>query len=116
MRLSSITKKYLAEKNNIMNYIDLKKEHKLPKVLSKNEVKKILDSCENIKHKYILMVTYSAGLRRSELLNLNISDIDSERMVIHINGSKAGIKKKVTPHMLEQGTDYTFKNYWGITA
>ncbi len=71
------------------------KEHKLPKVLSKNEVKNILNSCSNIKHKCILMLTYSAGLRRSELLNLNISSIDSERMVINIRGAK-GMKDRIS--------------------
>lgn len=64
------------------------KEHKLPKVLSKNEVKNILSSCNNIKHKCILMLIYSAGLRRSELLNLKLSDIDSERMVVIIREAK----------------------------
>lgn len=71
------------------------KEHKLPKVLSKNEVKNILNSCNNIKHKCILMLIYSAGLRRSELLNLTIPDIDSERMVININGAK-GMKDRIS--------------------
>lgn len=65
-----------------------KKEFKLPKVLSKNEIKKILDSCNNIKHYCILMLIYSAGLRRSELIQLKILDIDSERMVLNIRGSK----------------------------
>jgi len=71
------------------------KEHKLPKVLSKNEVKKILLSCGNIKHRCILMLMYSAGLRRSEVIDLTISDIDSERMVINIIGAK-GKKDRVS--------------------
>jgi site-specific recombinase XerD len=85
-----------------------KKEHKLPKVLSKNEVKKILDSSKNIKHKSILMLIYSAGLRRSELLNLHISDIDSERMVINIRGAK-GKKDRISllsGNMLNMLRDY----------
>ncbi len=65
-----------------------KKEHKLPKILSKNEIKRIFDVTNNLKHKCILMLIYSAGLRRSELLNLMLHDIDSERMVIHVNGAK----------------------------
>ncbi len=65
-----------------------RKENKLPKVLSKNEVKTIFASTDNIKHKCILMLIYSAGLRRSELLNLKPADIDSERMLIHILGAK----------------------------
>lgn len=72
-----------------------KKEHKLPKVLSKNEVKKILNSCNNIKHRRILMLIYSAGLRRSELIDIKIADIDSERMVINIIGAK-GKKDRIS--------------------
>lgn len=71
------------------------KEKKLPKVLSKNEVKSIFASSNNIKHKCILMLIYSAGLRRSELLNLKPTDIDSERMLIHINGAK-GKKDRIS--------------------
>ncbi|MCF7888991.1 MAG: tyrosine-type recombinase/integrase [Victivallales bacterium] len=72
-----------------------RKENKLPKVLSKIEVKRILASSNNIKHKCILMLIYSAGLRRSELLNLKPTDIDSERMLIHINGAK-GKKDRIS--------------------
>lgn len=84
-------------KKLIHHTIDKKliKEHKLPKVLSKNEVKSILSSCTNIKHKSILMLIYSAGLRRSELLNLTISDIDYERMVINIKAAK-GMKDRIS--------------------
>jgi len=71
------------------------KEHKLPKVLSKNEIKRILNSCNNIKHHCILILIYSAGLRRSELIDLEISNIDSERMVININGAK-GKKDRIS--------------------
>ena len=79
-------------------YYDLhrpNKEQKLPKVLSKNEVKRILNSCGNIKHHCILMLIYSAGLRRSELIDLKVSDIDSERMLINIIGAK-GKKDRVS--------------------
>ncbi|AEA33044.1 site-specific tyrosine recombinase/integron integrase [Hippea maritima] len=72
-----------------------KKEHKLPKVLSKKEVKIIFDVTSNLKHKCILMLIYSAGLRRSEPLNLAPTDIDSERMIIHINGAK-GKKDRIS--------------------
>ncbi len=72
-----------------------RKEHKLPKVLSKDEIKKILNATTNIKHKCILSLLYSAGLRRSELLNLKISDIDSKRMFINIKDAK-GKKDRVS--------------------
>lgn len=67
----------------------------LPKVLSKNEVKNILNSCKNIKHHCILMLIYSAGLRRGELINLKIVDIDSARMIINIIGAK-GKKDRIS--------------------
>lgn len=100
--------KVLNKQKQFYNLHRPKKEHKLPKVLSKNEVKKILDSSKNIKHKSILMLIYSAGLRRSELLNLHISDIDSERMVINIRGAK-GKKDRISllsSNMLNMLRDY----------
>jgi integrase/recombinase XerD len=54
------------------------KEHKLPKALSKNEVKRIFNSCNNIKHCCILILIYYAGLRRSELIDLENSDIERQ--------------------------------------
>jgi len=72
-----------------------KKEKGLPKVLTVEEVELILKHCKNLKHKCILMTLYSAGLRRSELINLKITDIDSQRMLIRINDSK-GNKDRYT--------------------
>ncbi|WP_248723259.1 site-specific tyrosine recombinase/integron integrase [Seonamhaeicola sp. ML3] len=63
-------------------------ERKLPVVLSKEEVREILDATNNIKHRCILGLLYSAGLRRSELINLKLTDIDSKRMLIKIDGAK----------------------------
>ena len=87
--------KVLNRQKQFYNLHRPKKEYKLPKVLSKKEINKILDSSANIKHKSILMLIYSAGLRRSELLNICISDIDSERMVINIRGAK-GKKDRIS--------------------
>lgn len=72
-----------------------KKEHKLPEVLSQNEVTLILKSVHNIKHRAILQLTYSGGLRVSEVVNLKIHDIDSERMMIHVKQAK-GRKDRYT--------------------
>lgn len=72
-----------------------KKEQKLPEVLSRNEVKIILESLQNTKHRAILLLTYSAGLRVSEVVNLKIQDIDSERMLIHVRQAK-GRKDRYT--------------------
>jgi integrase/recombinase XerD len=72
-----------------------KKEKKLPKVLTVDEVELILKQCKNLKHKCILMTIYSGGLRRSELINLKLTDIDSQRMLIRISHSK-GNKDRYT--------------------
>ena len=64
------------------------KEQKLPKVLSKEEVLTIIDHTNNIKHRCIVSLLYSAGLRRSELINLKIPDIDSKRMLIRVEDAK----------------------------
>ena len=71
------------------------RENKLPVVLSKKEVLLTIDCTNNIKHKAILSVIYSAGLRIGELINLEQRDIDSERMRIHIRGAK-GKKDRYT--------------------
>jgi len=68
--------------------VKIRKSQKLPLVLSKEEIIKLLKVTTNIKHKSILMMIYSAGLRLGELLNLKLSDIDSDRMKIHIRQGK----------------------------
>ncbi len=65
-----------------------KKQHNLPEVLSKKEVKAIFDVVENPKHLLILKLCYGMGLRVSEIVNLKITDIDSTRMLVHIRCSK----------------------------
>ncbi|OEF99176.1 hypothetical protein BHF71_09850 [Vulcanibacillus modesticaldus] len=72
----------------ILNLPRPKKERKLPDILSKEEVLQILNSVNNEKHKAILYLVYSAGLRVSEVVRLRISDIDSKRMLIHIRQGK----------------------------
>lgn len=72
-----------------------KREKVLPNVLSKEDVLKIIDSAENLKHKTLLALIYSAGLRISEALNIKPKDIDSVRMLIHIKNAK-GKKDRYT--------------------
>jgi len=67
----------------------------LPKVLSIEEVIALINNTNNIKHKCITSLLYSAGLRRSELLNLKLTDIDSDRMLIHVSHAK-GNKDRYT--------------------
>ena len=73
-----------------------KREKLLPNVLSKEEVKEILNAPTNIKHKAMLSLIYACGLRRSELLNLKPDDIDSNRGVIIIRQAK-GKKDRIAP-------------------
>lgn len=61
---------------------------KLPVVLSVEEIEKMISLTTNIKHKALITVMYSAGLRRAEVLNLKIGDIDSGRMMIRVNQGK----------------------------
>jgi len=68
--------------------INLRKPSVLPTVLSAKEISKILEVTNNLKHKTILVLIYSAGLRLGELVNLEIGDIDSESMKIHIREAK----------------------------
>ena len=56
----------------------------MPLVLSQEEVFKILSSVNNIKHKAILMLIYSAGLRLNEVVKLKPEDMDTERKLIHM--------------------------------
>lgn len=68
----------------------------LPNVLSKEEVKHILNALNNLKHRAILSLVYSCGLRRSEALNLKLTDIDSKRGLIIIRQAK-GKKDRICP-------------------
>lgn len=72
-----------------------RKEKKLPKVLSKEDVLSIIANTNNLKHKCIVSLLYSSGIRRNELVNLKISDIDSKRMLIRIESAK-GNKDRYT--------------------
>lgn len=71
------------------------KEYKLPKVISREEVLAIIDNTNNIKHRCIVSLLYSAGLRRGELIHLKITDIDSKRMAIRLDSAK-GNKDRYT--------------------
>ena len=92
-------------------------EKTLPTVLSTDEVKRILQQVDNLKHKMLLMIAYSAGLRISELLNIRIEDIDSKRKCIKIIQSKGKkdrytvLSEKVLPLLREYYTHYKPRVY-----
>jgi integrase/recombinase XerD len=81
----------------------------LPNVLSKEEVKQILNALKNIKHRAMLSLIYSCGLRRSELLHLKLKDIDSGRGLIIVRQAK-GKKDRVVP--LSDKTLHMLRDYF----
>lgn len=90
--------KYILNKKKIhLSKIERpKSEKKLPRVIDNTEIKERLSKIVNVKHKAILTLTYSVGLRVSEIINLKINDIDSKRMLIHIRKAK-GRKDRIVP-------------------
>ncbi|GAI45899.1 unnamed protein product, partial [marine sediment metagenome] len=86
-----------------------RKEKKLPIVLSREDVIRIFESVNNIKHKAILMVAYSAGLRVSEVVKLRVQDIDTKRNMIHIKAAK-GRKDRYT--VLSEVALKVLREYW----
>lgn len=84
-------------------------EKKLPIVLSQEEVQKMFDACENLKHKTILTLLYSCGLRVSELINLQWNYIDRSRMIINVVNGKG---KKDRQVMLPEVVIPLLEKYW----
>lgn len=70
--------------------------HRLPNVLSKEEVKRILSAPINEKHRLLLSIIYGCGLRRSEVIMLEQEDIDYDRMLLTVRQSK-GFKDRIVP-------------------
>lgn len=85
------------------------KKESLPKVISLEEVQEIIKNTNNIKHKCIVSLLYSAGLRRNELLNLKLEDIDSKRMVITVKNGK-GNKDRQT--ILSESVLHNLRTYY----
>lgn len=73
-----------------------RKATSLPRVIPKEDIKRMLESIKNLKHKTALSLIYGLGLRRGELLNLRIADIDSKRMLVYILNAK-GKKDRSLP-------------------
>jgi integrase/recombinase XerD len=102
----------LNKKYDKVSFKRPKSEKKLPKVINGDYIKEQLSKINNLKHKTILTLTYSVGLRVSEIVNLKIEDIDSKRMLIHIKNAK-GRKDRIVPlsqRVLELLRDY-YKQY-----
>jgi site-specific recombinase XerD len=86
-----------------------KRPRSLPTVLSPEEVERLIASAKNLMHRAMLMTLYATGLRRSELCQLKVTDIDSQRMVIRVRQGKGARDRDVllSPKLLE-----TLRKYW----
>jgi site-specific recombinase XerD len=82
---------------------------KLPQVIDHDEIMLSISKIDNIKHKAIISLAYSCGLRVSEVVNLKIEDIDSKRMILKINCSK-GKKDRIVP--LSQSILFLLREYY----
>jgi integrase/recombinase XerD len=72
-----------------------KRHRRLPTVLSPDEVRRLIAGAKNLYHRTLLMTLYGTGLRRSELLQLKVGDIDSQRMVVRVERGKGGHGREV---------------------
>lgn len=111
---------YRAVLRQTLTNVDLpttRASYKLPETLSQDEVGRIIKSTGNIKNRALLIITYGAGLRVSEVVNLRIQDIDSDRMTLHIRCSKSRKDRYVilSPVVYKALCDYwkpcQFKDY-----
>ena len=86
-----------------------KRPERLPVVLSEEEVARLIESAITSYHRVILMTLYGTGLRREELCRLKVTDIDSQRMVVHVRQGKGNKDRDVTlsPRLLE-----VLRAYW----
>ncbi len=78
----------LNRKLKLRHLYPKRRQHRLPKYLSQQEVKRMIEAADNIKHRCLLKLLYGAGLRVSEVPALTLADIDSANMLIHIRDAK----------------------------
>jgi len=86
-----------------------KEPERLPTILSRDEVARLINAASNLKQRAMLMLLYGTGLRRKEVAWLRVSDIDSSRMMIHVENGKGARSRDVpfSPSLLE-----TLRAYW----
>lgn len=96
--LSAIKAYYSYHGRGKLNLEGIKRPRKsrpLPQVLSKEEVTSILQSARNLKHSLLLYIIYSCGLRRSEVINIKLTDLNRERKTLHIRSGKGNVDRVV---------------------
>ncbi|MDA3780214.1 MAG: tyrosine-type recombinase/integrase, partial [Bacteroidales bacterium] len=101
--------KVLNKKYNKIDFQRPRNEKKLPQIIDKEFLLNRISKIENIKHKTIISLAFSVGLRVSEVINLKINDIDSNRMIINVYQGK-GSKDRIVP--LSQNILELLRNYY----
>jgi site-specific recombinase XerD len=86
-----------------------KRQRPLPTVLSQEEVARLIDSAQSLMHRAMLMTLYGTGVRRAELCQLKVADVDSKRMVIRVRHGKGGRDRDV---LLSDKLLETLREYW----
>lgn len=86
-----------------------KRKQRIPELLTRGEVKRLLESLDNPKHRMLLALCYGCGLRVSELVRVRVQDIDGERSQLRIEQGK-GAKDRLVP--LSQGLLVKLRHYW----
>lgn len=88
-----------------------KRIQRIPELLTRAEVKRILDACHNPKHKMLLELTYGCGLRVSEVVQLRVRDIDGERGLLRVDQAKGAKDRMVT---LPDTLLHRLRCYWTL--
>jgi integrase len=94
----------------MLDYIPFpKEERRLPVVLSQEEVGRLIEASGSLMHRAMLMTLYATGVRRTEAANLQVADIDSKRMVVHIRQGKGRRDRDIplSPKLLD-----VLREYW----
>ena len=86
-----------------------KRQRPLPTVLSQDEVARLIDSAQSLMHRAMLITLYGTGVRRAELCQLKVADVDSKRMVIRVRDGKGGRDRDV---LLSDKLLETLREYW----
>jgi site-specific recombinase XerD len=100
--------------NRTMNYLQLprfKTKKKLPEILNREEVGRLINGCANVKHKSFLMLAYGSGLRVSEIAKLRVNDLDSKSMRVFVKDDKGG-KDRYT--ILSNECLCVLREYWTV--
>ena len=98
--------------DQVLNYKKLprlRQIRSLPKLFTKDEIRRIIDSADSLTHKSMLMLAYGSGLRLSEITNLKVSDIDSTQMRIFVRKGKGGRDRYA---LLPETTLNVLREYW----